>query len=133
MAAIALAASLAAGNASAERPDNLAGTAWTLQTNRDAVPLVITMQGGPAAPGAQSCRPIDGDIGTVAHIRGWYCPPTGRIHFVQRDLGSSDAVRVFSGNVSDDVPGQPLYMAGTMTVLFSAFGDLGEYNFSAVK
>jgi hypothetical protein len=38
-----------------------------------------------------------------------------------------------AGNVSDDVTGQPLYMAGTMTVLFSAFGDLGEYNFSATR
>jgi hypothetical protein len=36
-----------------------------------------------------------------------------------------------AGNVSDDVIGQPLHMAGTMTVLDAAFGDLGEYNFSA--
>ena len=36
--AVAAAASLAAGTASAERPANLAGTTWTLQTNRDAVP-----------------------------------------------------------------------------------------------
>jgi hypothetical protein len=31
------------------------------------------------------------------------------------------------------VIGQPLYMAGTMTVLAIAFGDLGEYNFSATR
>lgn len=124
---------LAVGTASAERPANLAGTIWTLQTNVDAVQLVITSQGGPGAPGAATCRHINGDIGNVAHIRGWYCPATGRIHFVHRNLSTGDAVRIFTGNVSDAVPGQPLYMAGTMTVLISAFGDLGEYSFFGVN
>ena len=68
-----------------------------------------------------------------AHIRGWYCPATGRIHFVHRNLDSGDAVRIFTGNVSDLVAGQPTFMAGTMTVLISAFGNLGEYNFSGVS
>jgi hypothetical protein len=131
--ATAAATFLAAATASAERPANLAGTIWTLQTNVDAVQLIITTQGGPGAPGAATCRHINGDIGNVAHIRGWYCPDTGRIHFVHRNLGSGDAVRVFTGNVSDVAAGQPLYMAGTMTVLISAFGDLGEYNFFAVN
>jgi hypothetical protein len=131
IALVAAAALLAAGTASAERPANLAGTTWTLQTNRESVPLVINTQGGPGAPGAATCRTINGIIGNVAPIRGWYCPSTGRIHFVHQNLDSGDAVRVFTGSVSDDVIGQPLDMAGTMTVLLSAFGDLGEYNFSA--
>lgn len=131
--AVATATLVAAGTASAERPANLAGTTWTLQTNRDPVQLVITTQGGPGAPGAASCRHINGDIGNVAHIRGWYCPVTGRIHFVHRNAGSGNAVRIFTGNVSDEVAGQPLYMAGTMTVLASVFGDLGEYGFSATQ
>lgn len=131
--AVAAASFLAAGTASAERPANLAGTTWTLQTNREPVQLVIRTQGGPGAPGAATCRHIDGDIGNIPHVRGWYCPSTGRIHFVHRNFGSGDAVRVFTGNVSDDVIGQTLYMAGTMTVLISAFGDLGEYNFSATR
>ena len=122
---------LAAGTASAQRPANLANTVWTLQTNVDVETLVITSQGGPGAPGAAICRNINGDIGNVAHIRGWYCPLTGRIHFVHRNLGSGDAVRVFTGNISDVVAGRPLFMGGTMTVLISAFGDLGEYNFAA--
>ena len=42
-------------------------------------------------------------------------------------------MRIFIGNVSDDVLGQPLYMAGTMTVLNTYFGELGEYNFSAIR
>ena len=44
--AVATAAFLAAGAASAERPASLAGTTWTVQTNRDAVQLVIETQGG---------------------------------------------------------------------------------------
>lgn len=130
---VAALALLAATHAAAERPANLAGTTWTLQTNRDAVQLVITTQGGAGAPGALTCRHINGDIGNVAHIQGWYCPATGRIHFQHKNLGSGNAVRVFTGNVSDDVIGQPLYMAGAMTVLDAAFGDLGEYNFSAKR
>ena len=121
---------LFARTASAAGPASLANTNWTLQINGEIVSLVITTQGGPGAPGAATCRHIDGDIGNVAHIRGWYCPSTRRIHFVHRNLDSGDAVRVFTGNVSDEVAGQPLYMAGTVTVLISAFGDLGEYNFS---
>ena len=137
-AAIALAAGLA-GNAFAERPANLAGTTWTVQTNRDPVQLVIETQGGPGAPGAATCRTINGHFNLTPPeigVRGWYCPSTGRIHFVHRNLNTSDAVRVFTGNVSDNVIGQPLYMAGTMTVLIATLADhadLGEYNFSAVK
>jgi hypothetical protein len=130
---VAALALLAATHAAAERPATLAGTTWTLQTNRDAVQLVITTQGGVGAPGALNCQHINGDIGNVAHIQGWYCPATGRIHFQHKNLGSGNAVRVFTGNVSDDVIGQPLYMAGTMTVLDAVFGDLGEYNFSATR
>ena len=123
----------AASTASAERPANLGGSTWTLQTNRDPVQLVITTQGGAGAPGAATCRHITGDIGNQPHIRGWYCPATGRIHFQHKNLGTGNAVRIFTGNVSDDVIGQTLYMAGTMTVLDAAFGDLGEYNFSATR
>jgi len=129
--AFAAATVLAAGTASAERPASLANTTWTLQTNVDSVTLVITTQGGPGAPGAATCRTVNGDIGNVAHIRGWYCPATGKIHFVHRNLSTGDAVRIFTGSVSDNVPGKSLFMAGTMTVLISALGDLGEYNFSA--
>jgi hypothetical protein len=122
---------LAAGTASAERPLNLANTTWTLQANGTVEQLVINTQGGPGAPGAADCRHIQGEIGNVAEIRGWYCQATGRIHFVHENADSLRTVRVFTGNVSDEISGQPLHMAGTMTVLISAFGDLGEYNFSA--
>jgi len=133
--AVATAAFLAASVASAERPANLAGTTWTLQANRDVLQLIINTQTGPGAPGAETCRHINGTINTTPDIaiQGWYCQATGRIHFVHKNLSSGNAVRIFTGNVSDDVIGQPLYMAGTMTVLAIAFGDLGEYNFSATR
>ena len=137
--AVATAALLAAGATSAERPPSLGGTTWTVQTNRDTVQLVIETQGGAGAPGAATCRTINGHFNLTPPeigVRGWYCPSTGRIHFVHRNLNSGDAVRVFTGNVSDNVIGQPLYMAGTMTVLIATLADLadlGEYNFSAVR
>jgi len=133
--AVATAAFLVAGAASAERPANLAGTTWTLQVNRDVRQLVIDTQGGPGAPGAATCRHINGTLNTTPDIavQGWYCPSTGRIHLVHKNFGNGNAVRIFTGNVSDDVIGQPLYMAGTMTVLAIAFGDLGEYNFAATR
>ena len=123
---------LYAGAASAARPTTVANTVWTLQTNLDITTLTITTQGGPGAPGASVCRAINGHFENVnVKIRGWFCPATGKIFFVHRNLDSGDAVRVFSGSVSDKVAGQPLSMAGTMSVLNSVFGDLGEYNFSA--
>ncbi|MBP7777290.1 MAG: hypothetical protein KA371_09195 [Acidobacteria bacterium] len=122
---------LAAATVSAARPANLANTTWTLQVNGSIEPLTITTQGGAGAPGAANCRAITGAIRNLAEVRGWYCPSTGRIHLVHTNMDSNRPVRVFTGNVSDDVSGQLLHMAGTMTVLNSAFGDLGEYNFSA--
>ena len=132
---IATAACVIAGNAWAQRPADLTGTTWTLQANRDTAQLVINTQLSPGAPGNAECRSIVGTLNTTPDIvvTGWYCPSTGRIHLVHRNLTSKIAMRVFTGNVSDEVIGQPLHMAGTMTVLFSAFGDLGEYSFSAVK
>jgi hypothetical protein len=79
---------LAAGTASAERPLNLANTTWTLQANGTVEQLVINTQGGPGAPGAADCRHIQGEIGNVAEIRGWYCQATGRIHFVHENADS---------------------------------------------
>ncbi len=86
-----------------------------ISANRSTMQLVIDTQGGARAPGAAQRS-------------------TGRMHLVHRNLDSKVAVRVFAGNVSDDVIGQSLYMAGTpMRVPNSAFGESGEYNFSAVN
>lgn len=130
--ALAAAAWLGAGASFAAPPANLAGTTWTVQANRSSEQLVISHQGGPGAPGAQTCRVIVATIG-IAPVRGWYCAATGRIHLLHKNLDSGLTVRVFSGHVSDEVIGQPLYMAGTLAIHNAVFGDLGEYNFSAVN
>jgi hypothetical protein len=133
MIAVAVATTFTIGTASAARPANIGGTTWALQTELGVVPLVITSQGGAGAPGAATCRNIYGDMGEVNNISGWYCPSTGRIHFVHRNLESHNAVRVFFGNVAGDALGQPVSMVGGMTVLISALGDLGEYDFLATQ
>lgn len=124
---------LGAATVSAARPANLANTTWVLQVNGATESLIITAQGGPGAPGAANCRSIRGEVRGVADVNGWYCPSTGRIHLVHSNLHTGVAVRVFTGNVSDEQPGQPLYMAGTVSIVNAAFGDLGEYNFSATR
>jgi hypothetical protein len=127
---VAAATSIFAGAAMAAPPANIGGTTWTLQANRSTDTLVITAQGGAGAPGAAVCRVLIGTVG-IAPVRGWYCPSTGRIHLRHNNIGSGATVRTFTGNLSDQVAGQPLYMAGTMAIENAAFGNLGEYNFSA--
>lgn len=129
MLALVLAAS-AAALAHATPPANVAGTSWNLQVNRDTNVLAINTQAGPGAPGNATCRSINGTLG-IAPVRGWYCPATGRIVFHHRNIGSGITMRAFVGNVADEVAGSPNLMAGTATVMNAAFGDLGEYNFSA--
>jgi hypothetical protein len=132
--AIAAATFFAASNAFAQRPTSVAQTTWTVQTNRDVSQLFINTQFGAGAPGSAQCQAISGQFSQnqpEIAISGLYCPATGRIQFLHFNVGTGQVVRVFTGNVSDQVPGQPLFMAGTATVFVSAFGDLGEYNFAA--
>ncbi len=131
--AVAAAASLAATAVSAAPPHNLQGTTWTLLVNRDTEPLAITSQPGPGPSGYATCPPILGTIG-AASIRGWYCPYSGRIHFLRYDLNTGVTAAVFTGNVSDAKNNNPrLYMGGSVTVVDRALGRLGEYNFAAVN
>ena len=124
---------LAAGTLSAARPDRVAGTTWTLQVNGSTETLEISTQGGPGGPVAANYRVISGELQGIADIRGWYLSATGRIFFVHKNVDSGLAMRVFTGNVSDLVSGQPLSMAGTVAIVDPVFGDLGEYNFSATQ
>jgi hypothetical protein len=130
--AIAVAASIQVGAALAAPPTSVGNTTWSVQTNQSTEQLIITNQGGPGGPGGAACPLIIGTIG-IAPIRGWYCPVTGRIHFLHNNLNSHVTVRVFTGNVSDGDPGQTWYMGGTMTVVNVGFGPFGEFNFSGVK
>jgi hypothetical protein len=119
-----------AGAAAAAPPESVRGV-WTILTTGGYTTLDISAQGGPGAPGADECRHINGFIG-IADIRGWYCPESGQIHFLHYNYSTNAPVRTFSGAVSVDESGA-MHMAGTYTVLAIAFGDLGEYPFSANK
>jgi len=133
--AVAVAAWLAATAASAGYgpPHNLQGTTWTLQVNRGTEQLVITSQPGPGPSGYATCPPILGTIG-AAPIRGWYCPYSGRIHFLRYDANTGVTAAVFTGNISDaSNNNQKLFMGGTATVVDRSLGRVGEYNFAAVN
>lgn len=123
---------LAAGLAHADRPANLAGTTWTAQIDRDSEQIVIQTQAGPGIPGGPNCVTVRGTIG-IAPLRGWYCPENGNIVLIHENLSSGKAMRLFAGFVGSEVIGQPRYMAGTVYVVNSSFGQLGQYNFSAVN
>ena len=122
---------LTASAASAAPPATVANRTWIFDIDGSSLEVFIDTQAGPGAPGQANCRHVEGKINGIAPISGWYCPATGRIQLVHRNLDSKLAMRTFTGVVSDQVDGQPLFMAGTATVLYAAFGDLGEYVFSA--
>lgn len=136
--AVCIAAQLYADVALAAFPTSVVGT-WRVRINHEVDTLVIESQGGPING---RCRRIVGyfplqnqDDGPPIH--GFYCPTTGRMQFVHSNLDSLLAVRVFTGNLTDQVEGQPDRIGGTFTVLYTAvpppFGPLGEYGFSATK
>jgi hypothetical protein len=128
--ALALALQWYAGAAVADPPANVVGT-WTMQINQDDVEeFIIQSQGAPG-----KCKRILGYINVSAEPRliGWYCPSTGRIHFLHNNASTGATVRTFTGNVSDRVEDVPDKMAGTVGIMNSNFGALGERNFSATK
>ena len=75
-----LTAQVYAGAAMAAPPTSVWGT-WSLTANQTFETLTITNQGNLATP----CKVILGTIGGVAApIYGFYCPDTGRIHFIHK-------------------------------------------------
>ena len=128
---IAASAALAATLASAAPPASVRGS-WVILADQTYTTLDIATQGGPGAPGARLCRVINGSIG-IAPIRGIYCPDSGHIHFLHNNLSSGKTVRTFTGAVTDASASAPAQMTGTFHVLYAAFGDYGEYPFSATK
>lgn len=130
MTVVALCAGAMASSAVAAPPASVRGV-WTLLSGNAYTTLDITAQGGAGAPGASECRHISGTI-EIADIRGFYCPESGRIHFLHYNYTTDVPVRTFTGAVSVDDTGA-MHMAGTYNVLAIAFGDLGEYPFSANK
>lgn len=124
-------AALSIGSAAIAAPPTHVMGNWIIHTGDDYTTLDITNQGASGAPGASQCRVILGSLG-IAPVRGFYCPGSGRIHFLHNNLSTNVTVRTFTGSVTEDANGV-MHMAGSLNVLAHAFGDLGEYPFSATK
>ncbi len=120
------------GLASAAPLANVSGT-WSIVGNQHVGSLILS-QGSSTSV----CQPINGTIypgTTVSHaVRGYYCPPTGRIAFARKNAAGV-VIQTWVGNVSDVVTGLPQRMGGTFHALDSAAGSgiLGEYHFQGQK
>lgn len=115
--------------AAANWPPSIVGT-WLGTANQSTVKLVITNQGATGL-----CKSITGTLsdvpsGGASNIQGFYCPQTGRVSFVRKDVKTSDTFQSYSGNLSD--MGAELRMAGTFAELNMA-DHLGEYGFEVQK
>jgi len=100
---------------------------WSVTGNMSVGTLSITSQGEATK---SKCPAIGGTIyGTT--IQGFYCPGSGRIHFV-RKLTNNTTIQAYTAQLSD--AGTVLRMGGTHTSVDVFFGgNLGEYNFQARK
>lgn len=103
-------------------PPSVVGT-WNVKANTGIGTLNITSQ---QATG--QCRQISGNI-FGDPIQGFYCPFSGRIHFVRKQAATNDTTQVYSANLSQKIAA-PLFMGGSFSSLGSAFG---EYAFTATK
>jgi predicted secreted Zn-dependent protease len=100
---------------------------WSVTGNLSVGTLSITSQG---APTTGKCPAIAGTI-YGATLQGFYCPGSGRIHFV-RKLANNATIQAWTGQLSDSGP--VLRMGGVFSSV-DVFhgGNLGEYNFQAQK
>ena len=132
LAVAAMSLSLAAGGAHAGQlwPSSVVGT-WHAVADQSSLTITISSQ---AATG--KCRQIAGTIvdntggGAKSNLLGFYCPTSGRFHFVRNDPASRVTYQDYSGNVSDN--GRRLYMGGIFAEVFTA-AVVGEYSFMASK
>jgi hypothetical protein len=110
-------------------PSSIVGT-WHGFGNQTALKLVVSSQGTTG-----TCRAITGTLSNVpsggdSHIQGFYCPNTGRVSFVRKDIKTNDAFQSYSACLAD--AGNELRMGGSFAEL-NMVGHLGEYSFSAEK
>jgi hypothetical protein len=129
LAATSMATMLAAGGAHAGQlwPTSVVGT-WTAIANQSAMTVTISSQNATGR-----CRAIAGSMvntdGTgQSNIAGFYCPVTGRFHFLRNDPKTGLTYQDYSGNVSDT--GTQQYMAGIFAQSLGA-NLVGEYSFMA--
>ena len=107
-------------------PESVQGN-WAVTANLTNGSLIVTSQGDPTTG---KCPAIAGTVFGDA-IQGFYCPGSGRIHFV-RKLSNNATIQAWTGQLSDDAT-RPR-MGGMHTSVDVFFGgNLGEYNFQARK
>ncbi|WP_392534377.1 hypothetical protein [Nostoc sp. C117] len=101
-------------------PTSVVGT-WNVTANQTSGQLVITFQDTTG-----QCRKI---LGTIFgnSIVGFYCPSSGRIHFLRKD-SSGFTIQDYSANLSQ--AGTKNYISG---VFDSDLGSFGEYSFFGSK
>lgn len=117
------------GIAMANPPADITGY-WSLMSGQEQEDMEITRQD--SYPDGV-CQKIIGKFHNIPPFHGIYCPATGRIQIVHENLHTNYAVRVFTGNLAEQIDGYPNRMAGTFTVLYPTFGVYGEYGFSATQ
>lgn len=131
LAAAAIGSILAAGGAHAGQlwPASVVGT-WRAIANQSPITVTISSQ---ASTGL--CRQIAGTLANSngtgkSNILGFYCPGTGRFHFVRNDPTSGLTYQDYSGNVADSA--STLYMGGVFAQVVGT-NLVGEYSFMASK
>jgi hypothetical protein len=100
-------------------PTSVVGN-WNVNANNSVGTLSINTQSSTG-----NCRSITGTIFGNPLKSGFYCPLSGRIHFIRQQNGNS--FQVYSANLSQNAT--TLRMGG----LFSDFGQPGEYSFFGSK
>jgi hypothetical protein len=104
---------------------------WTAQAN--GFPLALRISSQAAGSGCVAIAGTIADVnagGQTNNIQGFYCPLSGRITFLRKNIQTNDTFQVYEGNLS--VAGAKTYMGGTF-VEENPASNLGEYNFQAVK
>ena len=102
-----------------------------MQANQSALVLRISTQAA-----GSGCVAITGTITDLAsggqsnNIQGFYCPLSGRVSFLRKNVQTNDTFQTYVGNLS--MAGAKNYMGGTF-LQEDVSGSLGEYNFQASK
>jgi hypothetical protein len=114
-----------ANSASADGwPSSVVG-AWDVLGNHFPGTLNITSQANTG-----QCRGITGTIYGQS-IQGFYCPSSGRIHFLRKLPGTNTTFQVWAGNLSQAATGCMACVNLMGGVFSSDLDGFGEYNWEA--
>src|SRR5689334_6339216 len=101
---------------------------WNVQANQSALVLRISSQAA-----GSGCVAITSTIaagGQSNNIQGFYCPLSGRVSFLRKNVQTNDTFQTYVGNLS--MAGAKNYIGGTF-LQEDTSGSLGEYSFQASK